>query len=191
MRARVLEVVALPERQEIGEDEQLLRLLVAFVAEAERHELAAFERRPLAEVVFEPSRADAAEVLPDRTAEDADDVLPVVPPGEGIVVARRKSEVVGGDGGTGAGRPQRRRQIEGNAGAMRDAEIRMQANGGAPEQSEAAYSGGRVTPRVVSETRRVDSATGTIGSRTSSLMRPSTERAYLAGAGLVSTKRAP
>ena len=67
------EVERLPDRQEVAEDQQLLRLLVALVAETERHDLAAAKRRGGRQARDQPRGTHLAEPGAHRPAEDADE----------------------------------------------------------------------------------------------------------------------
>src|SRR4029079_7442994 len=124
------EVEWLPDREEIVEHQQLLRLFVALMAEAQRHQLAIAHRVVPPQGLLEPGGAEPAEVRADRTSEDADDELPIAGFRKRIVEARGESKVVGRDNFVGLAAAQFRRQIKRNPGSMRRAEIRMQANRG-------------------------------------------------------------
>ena len=90
------EIERLADRQEVGEDERLLRLLVAFVRHAERDERACLEELVLPQIVEQMLDADLAEPHADRAAEDPDDEL-VVASVDRKVVRRDESEIVRGN----------------------------------------------------------------------------------------------
>ncbi len=122
------QVERLSDRQEVRKYEQLLRLLVALVAEAERHQFPVPEEGVLPQILFEPRRSYPAEERTDRSTEQADDELAVVRFRHRIVVPGCKAEVVGCDDRACFRALELRRQIERNARTMSRAEIRVQAN---------------------------------------------------------------
>jgi hypothetical protein len=69
----------LPNLEEIGQHQQLLRLLVALVAEAQRNQLLVTKERILFQVRKQTFRADRTEPESDGPAEHADDELVGVP----------------------------------------------------------------------------------------------------------------
>ena len=127
------EVERLPDGQEVGQHQQVLRLLVAFMAETERDQLPVPEVRILAQLAHEPIGAQLAEPDTNRSPEQADHVLPVASLRERIVVRRHEPEVVG--------EPRRERNIriaqrvgnvERKSRRVRGAEVRVKRVSGQP-----------------------------------------------------------
>jgi hypothetical protein len=67
----------LSDGQKITEHQQLLRLFVALVTEAQGHRLTGVERSAATEIFLESRGAQSAEVRADRSSEDPDDKLPI------------------------------------------------------------------------------------------------------------------
>jgi hypothetical protein len=127
------QIELLPDRQEVAQDQELLRLLVAFVREAERHDLAAAIDRRRRQTRQQPIGPDLAEPRGDRSAEDADEQLPLVGARHRVVARGREPEIVGRGGRRRIRRlrrAQRRRQIERDAGLMRGPEVGVERHRG-------------------------------------------------------------
>src|SRR5689334_2864929 len=88
------EVEMLPDRQKIRGQQQLLWLFVPLMAQTERDQVTTLEEGAFLQTAQESIRAQLAEPVPDGTAENTDDELIGVRPGERVVVRGRKAKVV-------------------------------------------------------------------------------------------------
>ena len=145
------QIELLTDRQEVGQHEQLLGLLVPFVTETQRDQLFVPEERVLPQSMEQRIRADLTEPHSDRSAEDADHELSGVGFDEGVVADGQESEVIGRQSRRWRRLQQALRDIERRAGPVRGAEVQD----GAPLRSVVLHASRRLA-RTVSDTYRKD-----------------------------------